>query len=64
MVNYNINYRWENEIPHNPKSIKLFKQLRKVDTDNGDYFDWRCGGDGDNGEQLMYALDIIFEEDL
>jgi hypothetical protein len=27
-----------------------------------DYFGWKCGGDGDNGETLMYELDILFEE--
>ena len=28
---------------------------------NNDYFCWKTGGDGDNGEILMYLLDIFFE---
>jgi hypothetical protein len=27
-----------------------------------DYFCFKSGGDGDNGEQLMYLLDIYFDE--
>lgn len=27
-----------------------------------DYFCWKKGGDGDNGETLMFELDIYFEE--
>jgi len=26
-----------------------------------DYFNWKVGGDGDNGETLMYLLDMFFE---
>ena len=29
---------------------------------NDDFFCWKIGGDGDNGELLMYELDIYFEE--
>ena len=35
----------------------------EVDIENGDLFDFSSGGDGDNGEHLMYILDIIFEEE-
>lgn len=27
-----------------------------------DYFQWKKGGDGDNGEMLMYELDTFFEQ--
>ncbi len=27
----------------------------------GDYFCWKTGGDGDNGEALMYQMDAYFE---
>jgi len=27
---------------------------------NNDYFCWKIGGDGDNGEELMYELDEYF----
>ena len=29
--------------------------------DFGNYFDWRVGGDGDNGESVMYQMDAFFE---
>lgn len=29
--------------------------------DYGDYFGWKKGGDGDNGESLMYQMDAFFE---
>lgn len=61
-VETDITKRWEQGIPHHPKSLALFKQLSEVDFKyGGDFFDWNAGGDGDNGEHLMYELDIIFE---
>lgn len=63
-VNYNIDDRWEKGIDHNPKSIELYKRISKMDYEHGgDAFYFKSGGDGDNGEHLMYLLDIIFEED-
>ena len=51
-------------IPHHPKSEKLVRQLVEVDFHQyGDYFCWKVGGDGDNGETLMYELDEIFEKE-
>ena len=62
MVEKDINKRWENGIEHHPKSIELFLQLAEVDFKLcDDHFCWKHGGDGDNGETLMYELDIIFE---
>lgn len=62
-VEYDINKRWEEGKPHHPKSIALFKKIQEVDFIwNNDHFCWKYGGDGDNGESLMYVLDIIFEE--
>mgnify|MGYP003395604573 CR=1 FL=1 len=55
--------RWEQGISHNPKSEALYKRIEELDYANGDTFCWKSGGDGDNGEQLMYLLDIIFEQD-
>lgn len=57
-----VEERWGQGIDHNPKSIALFKALEKLDLENGDYFCFKSGGDGDNGEHLMYLLDIYFEE--
>lgn len=63
-VETNITTRWEKRMPHHPKSINLFKQLDKIDLEfGGDFFCWSSGGDGDNGEHLMYEMDIIFEQD-
>jgi len=61
-IETNINKRWETGIQHHPKSIELFKALSKIDFEHGsDYFCWKSGGDGDNGEHFMYELDIYFE---
>jgi hypothetical protein len=63
-VEYNINARWEGGTPHHPKSIALMKRLSDIDwIFCNDHFCWKVGGDGDNGESLMFMLDIIFEED-
>lgn len=38
------------------------KDIAKVDfAHGGDFFRWKTGGDGDNGEHLMYIMDIVFE---
>lgn len=62
MVETDINKRWEEGTPHHHKSIELFNALAKIDWDfGGDYFCWKSGGDGDNGETMMYEMDIYFE---
>lgn len=62
MVETNITKRWESGMPHHPKSIALFEALSEIDWEyGGDYFCWKHGGDGDNGEHLMFELDIYFE---
>lgn len=56
-----INTRWEQGIPHDPRSQKLFDFLKEYDFKFcGDYFQWKSGGDGDNGEALLYELDEYF----
>jgi len=55
--------RWENGIPHDPRSIEIYEAIAKLDWEEGD--DSMCltsGGDGDNGEGLMYLLDVYFED--
>jgi hypothetical protein len=45
MVETNINKRWEQGIPHHPKSIELFKALEEIDWKYGDdCFCWKHGG--------------------
>lgn len=51
--------RWENGEDHDPRSLAIMRLLKLADP--GDYFDWRTGGDGDNGETLMFGLDVLFE---
>jgi hypothetical protein len=62
-VNYDINNRWESGQEHHPKSVELYKRIEQLDFEHGsDFFCFKSGGDGDNGEHLMYLLDIYFEE--
>jgi hypothetical protein len=57
-----INERWEQGVAHDPRSVTLYKGIADIDfKDGGDYFCFKSGGDGDNGEHLMYLLDIYFE---
>lgn len=54
--------RWSDGVEHHPMSVKLMKFLSKHDfNDCSDYFGWSIGGDGDNGEVLMYEMDAFFE---
>lgn len=62
-VEYNIDKRWEEGIPHHPKSEELCRAIADIDyVFQDDFFGWKFGGDGDNGESLMYLLDIYFDE--
>jgi hypothetical protein len=57
-----INERWEQGVAHDPRSTALYKGIADIDfKEGGDYFCFKSGGDGDNGEHLMYLLDIYFE---
>lgn len=54
--------RWKEGIEHHPLSKTLMKKIEEYDFKyNNDYFCWKVGGDGDNGEILMYILDMIFD---
>ena len=55
--------RWEKDIPHHPKSIEIYNFIADMDFEHGgDIFCFKSGGDGDNGEALMYYLDEYFEQ--
>ena len=57
----NINDRWEKGISHDPRSVEIFEFLKDYDFKFcDDWFCWKSGGDGDNGENLMYELDEYF----
>ena len=54
--------RWEKGVEHHSKSKELFREIEYIDLYmNNDSFCWKSGGDGDNGEELMYLLDMYFE---
>jgi hypothetical protein len=54
--------RWENGIYHHPMSMRLMAFLSEHDyNDYNDMFCWKTGGDGDNGETLMFQMDAFFE---
>ena len=61
--NPTVGERWENGMPHDPRSVAIFKGIARVDAEQcSNSFDWRYGGDGDNGEELMFALDVHFAD--
>jgi hypothetical protein len=61
-IETNITKRREDGTEHHPESVRLLDELARIDFELcDDYFCWKSGGDGDNGETLMYELDIIFE---
>jgi hypothetical protein len=61
-INTDINYRWEHGIEHHSKSLILMDHLQIIDFEFADdSFCFKIGGDGDNGETLMYEMDIFFE---
>jgi len=56
-------FRWENGVDHHPESLKMYEFISDTDFEfNFDMFCWKAGGDGDNGESLMYLLDMYFEK--
>ena len=61
-LNLTSKNRWEERINHHPKSERILEFLKEHDFyDYNDHFCWKTGGDGDNGESLMYQLDALFE---
>ena len=55
--------RWSLGIPHHPKSIEIYKRIEQLDFEiMNDSFGFSSGGDGDNGETLMYLFDVFFDE--
>jgi hypothetical protein len=54
--------RWEKGIDHDPRSVEIGKAIETIDWEvHNDSLCWKFGGDGDNGESLLFALDIYFE---
>ena len=54
--------RWGNCIDHDPRSEKIARTIGEINFNvQQDSLCLKFGGDGDNGEELMYSLDIYFE---
>ena len=54
--------RWGEGRDHHPMSYRMMAFLKQHDfNDHADYFCWKTGGDGDNGEMLMFQMDAFFE---
>lgn len=54
--------RWEDGIDHHPMSERIVRFLADHDFhDYDDFFCWKVGGDGDNGEFLAFQMDAFFE---
>lgn len=53
--------RWEDGVDHHPMSEELMEWMMDVDFNTGDSLCLKKGGDGDNGEALMFLMDGFFE---
>ena len=54
--------RWEEGTFHHQMSKLIFEHIEWIDFYfNNDSLGLSSGGDGDNGEQFMYLLDVFFE---
>jgi hypothetical protein len=42
---------------------KMARDIAQLDFENGDIFCFKFGGDGDNGEHLIYLLDKHFKSE-
>lgn len=52
--------RWSEGKEHHPMSVRLVQFLADHDFhDYNDYFCWKFGGDGDNGETLAFQMDAF-----
>lgn len=61
-IETDITKRWESGREHHTKSETLMNNIMAADyLFNNDGFNWKTGGDGDNGEETMFLLDIIFD---
>ena len=58
-----VGERWKRGVPHDHRSIAVYKSIAKIDFEQcSDSFCFKDGGDGDNGETLMYLLDVHFQQ--
>jgi len=60
-VEANLDKRWESGMEHHPKSMEIRRHICQIEKLNGGDVGLDFGGDGDNGETVLFLLDIIFE---
>lgn len=53
--------RWEDGTPHHPRAELLIRAMAQLDTD--DVLGLKFGGDGDNGEDMIYLLSEVLERE-
>ena len=58
-IETDINKRWELGMDHHPRSYAVQKTIRELD----EFGVYEFGGDGDNGEDILYMLDVYFERE-
>lgn len=56
-----INERWEKGMDHHPMSKQFRDLVGDIEKEHGGDLMLDFGGDGDNGEDVLYLLDIMFE---
>jgi hypothetical protein len=57
-----VDERWERGIDHDSRSVAIAQGVAAVDEEQcQDSFGFKFGGDGDNGDTLLYLLDVYFE---
>lgn len=55
--------RWEDGIDHHSISYNIISFMEALEIETGEYLvDIRTGGDGDNGESMMYLMDPLWEK--
>lgn len=57
-----VNERWENGVPHHPVANALESLIRDAQRHCRYDLDIEFGGDGDNGEDLLFCLSQLFED--
>lgn len=61
-IECDLNTRWEEGMDHHPESQAVVRAMSRIDSLlGGDSLDISTGGDGDNGESMMFCLDVYFE---
>ena len=58
-----LDERYEQGIDHDPRSIAIYRHVKKLDDEECEgSLRLTSGGDGDNGEHIMYLMDDYFWE--